>query len=204
MSAHLTRGDLDGLPRRRLQAGRGTSAEVSVVTGPDGPLVVKEVAPGAGAAVRRFARWSLAREAAAYERLRGVSAVPKLIGVLDEDAIVLEYRPGTLLSRALAGTLPEAFMGELEAAVEAMHAAGVVHLDLRHRSNVLAGEDGHPVLLDFASALTFDVCGHRGRVCRTLFAWVDRRAVEKWRVRLVQPSSASGSSAGSRGASRAM
>ena len=112
-------------------------------------------------------------------------ACPVCSGRIDDDAIALEYRPGELLSRSLRGTLPEGFLGELEDAVAAMHRRGVVHLDLRHRSNVLAGVDGHPVLLDFASALRFDPRSRFGRVAIAWLGRLDRRAIEKWRVRIV-------------------
>jgi serine/threonine protein kinase len=65
-----------------------------------------------------------------------------------------------------------------------MHRRGVVHLDLRHRSNILAGRDGRPILLDFASALRFDRSTWWGRVGVVLLGSVDRRALRKWRVRL--------------------
>ena len=66
-----------------------------------------------------------------------------------------------------------------------MHRRGVVHLDLRHRSNILAGEDGHPVLIDFASALRFDASKPWGRAACAALGTIDRRALDKWRVRLI-------------------
>ena len=87
-----------------------------------------------------------------------------------------------MLGRGLAGRLPAGFVDELRQSVAAMHARGVVHLDLRHRSNVLAGDDGHPVLLDFASALRLRP---RGRLARWLAA-LDRRALRKWETRLAR------------------
>jgi tRNA A-37 threonylcarbamoyl transferase component Bud32 len=104
---------------------------------------------------------------------------------LDGAALVIEYRPGVLLSRSLRGSLPPGFIDELERSVDEMHCRGVVHLDLRHRSNVLAGEDGHPVLIDFASAQCFDASTRRGRVLVSLLGRIDQGAVEKWRARIV-------------------
>jgi tRNA A-37 threonylcarbamoyl transferase component Bud32 len=136
--------------------------------------------------VRRWlGPWLLRREARAYRRLEGLEAVPRLLGQLDAAALVLEYRPGVLLSRSLAGRLPATFLAELQGAIAEMHRRGVVHLDLRHRSNILAGHDGRPVLLDFASALRFDQETWWGRACVVLLGWVDRRALRKWQVRLV-------------------
>ena len=42
--------------------------------------------------------------------------MPQLLGRVDSLALVFEYRPGRLLSRSLRGTLPDAFLPELEAA----------------------------------------------------------------------------------------
>ena len=147
--------------------------------------MVKDYAPRSGWVRRLLAPLLLRREALAYRRLEGMAAVPKLLGRVDGLALVFEYRPGELLSRSLRGTLPPEFLPELEAAVGEMHRRGVVHLDLRHRSNILAGEDGHPVLIDFASALRFDASKPWGRAACEALGAIDRRALEKWRARLV-------------------
>ena len=73
---------------------------------------------------------------------------------------------------------------DLEQVIGEIHRRGLVHLDLRHRSNVLAGHDGRPVVIDFASSLSFDVSTRPGRWALELFATIDRRALRKWRIRL--------------------
>lgn len=195
---------------RILNRGRWGNPDVLLVRTEGGLVVVKDFAPRRVWIRYGLGRWLLGREARAYLRLEGLPGVPRLLGRIDPDALVLEYRPGVLLSRSLAGKLPRPFLSELEAAVAAMHRRGVVHLDLRHRSNILAGEDGHPVVLDFASAILLDPASVLGRIGLVLLAWIDLRALRKWRIRLDQPpadgsgDTDSGSSAGSRGASRAM
>lgn len=184
----VPRDALAGRVRSVLHEGGTGNPDVLLVEGerPGAPpLVIKDYAPRSVWVRRLLAPALLRREARAYQRLEGMVAVPRLLGRVDDLALVFEYRPGQLLSRSLRGTLPEAFLGELEAAVGEMHRRGVVHLDLRHRSNILAGEDGHPVLIDFASALRFDPSKPWGRAACGLLSAVDRRALEKWRVRLV-------------------
>ncbi|MCR9097360.1 MAG: hypothetical protein NXI30_24340 [bacterium] len=207
----LTREALAMRPRSILNEGGSGNPDVLLVEGEradDPPVVVKDYAPRAEWVRRFLAPSLLRREARAYRRLEGVPAVPRLLGCVDELALVLEYRPGQLLSRSLRGMLPETFLPELESAIAEMHRRGVVHLDLRHRSNVLAGEDGHPVLIDFASALRFDVSKPWGRALCAALGRFDRRALEKWRVRLIpipeNGDQSVGSSAGSRGESRPM
>ena len=77
-------------------------------------------------------------------------------------------------------------------AVRELHALGVVHLDLRHRSNVRAGLDGAPVLIDFASAVSFRPGGLAARSLLPLLGLADRWAVRKWRRRLADYPAAPG------------
>jgi len=160
--------------------------------------VVKDFSPR-GLVMRRWiGPFLLRREARAFQALADHPAVPAFAGWIDDRAIALEYRPGVQMSRQLRGVVPPGFVSELEQAIERMHAAGVVHLDLRHRSNVLMDEEGRPVLIDFGSALRF---GPRSLGRRLLLPWlarIDRSALEKWRVR-VDPDQegAGGSSSGS-------
>jgi RIO-like serine/threonine protein kinase len=178
---------------------------VRLVATAQGPVVVKDFAPRARWLRATLGRWLVARELRAYRALAGHPSVPRLVGRMGPFAFAVEHRPGRRLSRARAGELPPDFVDRLEQAVRAMHARGVVHLDLRHRSNVLADASGAPVLIDFASA----VCLRPGRwpdrwLLRAL-ARLDEAALAKWRAKLAQPGGrgAAGSpSAGGRGASR--
>ena len=180
--------DRQSLPSRivdTLSRGGWANPDVFLARGRGGrDVVVKDFAPRGRVVRATLGRYLIDREARVYDVLEGLDAVPRLLGRLDRYALVIEYRPGVLLSRSLAGRLPKEFMAELERAIGAMHARGVVHLDLRHRSNILAGDDGHPVLLDFASALVFEPKGWASRILQPLFAWIDRGAVRKWRARI--------------------
>ena len=195
-----------------LNRGGWGNPDVLLVRVGEREVVVKDYRPRSGWVRATIGRLATTREIAVYRALRGSPAVPRLLGCIDELAFALDYRPGTPVSRKLATTVPRSFLDELTAAVDGIHARGVVHLDLRHRSNVLFGADGHPVLIDFATALRF-----RPRTLGrwTLFpvlCWFDRAALRKWRARLVaqdsDPSegasseSGGGASEGARGASR--
>lgn len=181
------RGELGAGVIAVLRRGSRTKADILLVRRRSREVVVKDFA-GRRFLVRRFlGPWLLDREERAYRALEGCTFMPRLIERLDSQAIVLEYRPGACLSRSLRGRLPADFLTVLREAVYTMHRRGVVHLDLRHRSNVLAGEDGEPVILDFATALLLP--GDRGPRCwlRGLFEVIDRRALRKWQ-RKIAPS----------------
>jgi predicted Ser/Thr protein kinase len=164
--------------------------------------VVKDFAPRGRWIRETWGRWNLNRELRAYRALAGHPAVPRLLGRIDALAIAIEYRAGKRLPVGLKGRDPSAFGAALDEAVRGMHARGVVHLDLRHRSNVLVDDATRPVLIDFASALCFTP---GGRLHRWLLPWlarVDLRAVAKWRQRIESGAQRAGSPAARRGASR--
>jgi predicted Ser/Thr protein kinase len=192
-----------------LQRGAGRKPDVRLVAWDGEPAVVKDFAGRAPWLRATLGRWLVARELRAYRALAGHPDVPRLLGRVGRHGFAVEHRPGRRLSRQRAAELPPDFLDRLERAVRGMHERGVVHLDLRHRSNVLVGHDGAPVLIDFASA----VCLRPGRwPDRVLLRWlarVDERALAKWRRKLAQPplgagGGPGGSSDGGRSASRPM
>jgi serine/threonine protein kinase len=158
--------------------------------------VVKDFSPRALWVRNLFGPWINRREIRAYRALDGHRSVPRLFGELDAQAFAVEYRPGHYVNRGQAKGLSPTFLDELEEDIEEMHRSGVIHLDLRHRTNILLGRDGHPVLLDFASALVSRPGSGWARCLQFLFGGVDRRALEKWQVRLT-PLSKSKDSSGS-------
>ncbi|WP_409484803.1 protein kinase domain-containing protein [Arsenicicoccus dermatophilus] len=108
------------------------------------------------------ARARLAREVATLERVRH----PRVAPVLDADPdgerpyVVTKYVPGPPLDDyveergPLRGDELVSFAGALVEALEAIHAAGVIHRDLKP-GNVLV-VDGDPVVIDFGIAHVAD------------------------------------------------
>jgi predicted Ser/Thr protein kinase len=152
-------------------------------------IVVKDFAPRGVCVRNTIGRWITAREVRALRALDGLPAVPRFLGSIDALAFAVEYRPGRRMSRKLAGRVPPEFLERLEQALRDMHRRGIAHLDLRHRSNVMAGEDGSPIVLDFGSALIFRPGSLLARWLLPLLARIDLAAVDKWRRRLSPSSS---------------
>lgn len=180
----LVRAELFQKVERVLSRGGWGNPDVFLVDVAGRKVVVKDFSPRSFWLRHTVGRWLIRRERAFYRRLAEHPCVPALFEVADDMALALEYRPGEQLSRSLRGVVPAPFLEELRQAVERMHAAGVVHLDLRHRSNVLAGEDGHPVLIDFASAIYAAPDSGLDRWFMPLLRRIDRSALRKWEVRL--------------------
>jgi len=163
-----------------LHPGSWNSPDVLLVESDGGRAVVKDFAPRAWLIRETFGRWLIRREARVYGALGGHPAVPRMLGRLDRHALVIEHRAGVRFTRRRPWTFTPGFVRQLRAAVDELHARGVVHLDLSHRSNVRAAPDGSPVLIDFDSAIRFRKGGLGERLLLPLLRRVDQRAVAKW------------------------
>ena len=93
----------------------------------------------------------------------------------------IHHRPLRLVPPA---EVPPVFIERLQEAMRRMHAHRVVHLDLANARNILVSADGHPMLLDFASSISFRRLPLLGRPLTTLFGHADRTALLKWKARL--------------------
>ena len=102
--------------------------------------------------VGRFLVW---REAKVLRRLRGLAGVPSLHGRVQGLALIMEALPGRPVEGLEhARPLPPAFFDRLRDLVEAFHARGVAHCDLKRAPNVLVGPEGEPYVVDWSAAIT--------------------------------------------------
>ncbi|MFO7870878.1 MAG: hypothetical protein R6V03_05545 [Kiritimatiellia bacterium] len=125
-----------------------------------------------------------------YRILKLLADVPDICRIAlphRNPGLFLEWIEGDRLDSFGPDSLPLAVMDELSETVRAMHSAGIAHLDLGHRGNIMVTSDRHPVLLDFQSAVSTRFLPPALK--RALHA-IDKLAVLKWKTRLA-PSSIS-------------
>lgn len=157
--------------------GQGYQGAVYRVETDDGPVIVKKVI-GRGLP-RILRRAMLRREHAIYQRLAGVNGVPACRGLLGGEELVLDYVPGPSLREPGQPVADRArFFDELLAIIQAVHAAGVAHGDLKRKDNILVGPGGHPVLIDFGTAVAMP--DGAGAWRRWLFQQVARIDLNAW------------------------
>jgi hypothetical protein len=197
---------------------RGTDASVRPASAPhrrssqadllrlrigDTPVVVKDYA-GKPWLYRRLGRIQIARECAAYERLAGVAGVPRYYGRIDAYAFAMEDVGGVRLSRWPVRADHPRLLAQLADAVERIHAAGVVHFDLRCAGNVVVRPGGEVCILDFASAIWMRPNSLERTLLLPLLQLIDRSAVVKvkWRLGLPLTPAEEGSLNGFRAVSR--
>jgi serine/threonine protein kinase len=146
----------------------------------DGRRFIVKSATGRGV-IRRLRERLLRHEHRAYERLDGVRGVPRCHGLAGGRLLVLDYVEGPNVRDAKLRDRP-AFYDRARVAIEAIHARGVAHVDLKRRDNILVAPGEEPVLLDFGLAVLREP-GFRplnrylfGLACRLDFnAWIKHK-----------------------------
>jgi hypothetical protein len=159
MSAHS--GERLGPYLLREQLGEGGMGVVYLASDPDGSLVAVKVLRQ-GVPAEAAARQRLGREVATMRRVQS----PFVAEVVDADVegnppyIVTRYVAGRTLEDVVAADGPltgpalASLARGLAAALVAVHAAGVVHRDLKPGNVMLV--DGQPVVIDFGIAQALD------------------------------------------------
>ena len=137
-----------------------------------------------------FLRWTLGfwlihKEWRIYSRLAGMRGIPQPVERIDRLAFVMEFIPGRPILRG--EPLLPSFFQELERVLGGIHERGVVHMDLRHKGNILVSEQGEPFLIDFNSSFAFKEKGLLRRYLFPLLRRVDDGGLLKLKKR-VSPS----------------
>jgi len=182
-----TRDDLARLPKNVLRQGNNCSPDVYACEWCGERIVVKDYAPKG-----RLARWVMgwpliAHEGRILQRLHGVRGVPRFRGRPDRFALAMSAMDGVPFHSRLGGKYARDngnFVSVLAGIVEAMHARGVVHLDLQHKGNILVTPQGQPRLVDFTSALRFAPSSRLGRFLASCLGCADRLALIKCKCSL--------------------
>jgi len=156
MSPHLqpfTRAQLLAAPCQILREGRWANARVVKATIDGVEWTVKDFGSRSWWVRNLFGRWLLRRELRALHKLAGIDGVPAQAFRVDAHAIAARFVPGVTLDRAPREQMNEAFFLALESLFRQVHERGLVHLDSRGSSNLLATPQGRPAVIDFQAAL---------------------------------------------------
>ncbi|PQV65348.1 serine/threonine protein kinase [Abditibacterium utsteinense] len=93
------------------------------------------------------------REVKALRHLDGTPGIPRFFGQIDRLAFAIEFIEGRPISGIHKGEMPPEVFGRMARVVEAMHARGVAHGDLKRRSNLLLTPENEVFIIDFAAAI---------------------------------------------------
>lgn len=130
--------------------------------------------------------WLIHKEWKIYSRLSGIEGIPKVLDRIDRFAFAMEFVPGKPIHRG--ESLPSSFFNQLERLLREVHSRGVIHLDLRHKGNILISDKGDPFLIDFNSSFYFKEKGLLRRLLFPIMRKVDYGGLLKLKHR-ISPSS---------------
>jgi predicted Ser/Thr protein kinase len=142
----------------------------------DGLKLVIKSAMGRGP-VRKARQATLEREYAAYQRLDGVEGVPACYGLLAKRYLVMEFIEGTAYRHATWQDRDQWF-AELLSIIQAFHARGVSHGDLKSKTNMIVGSDQKPYVIDFGTTFLFQEGFHP--LNNRLFEYSKRLDINAW------------------------
>ena len=169
-SACLSKGNIFGKPALYQVNGAGHS------------YIVKDVQEKPFFFRWTLGLWLIQKEWKIYSRLAGIKGIPRAAERIDRFAFAMELIPGKPLGRGEA--LPSCFWPALEKVLHDVHARGVVHLDLRHKGNILISPEGEPFLIDFNSSFSFSEGGFLRRFLFPILRWVDYGGLLKMKERV--------------------
>lgn len=181
MTPRLSRAEIEKRTVRVLRPKTWVAPEVRLLDLDGKPAVLKDFAP-LPLATRLTVGLQLVRwETRILKGLLGLDGVPQLLATVDRFAFVISYFEARMLYKVPVKELPPRIFDRVLDLVDAMHARGVVHLDLRQRKNTLLTADNRPALIDFASAMHFSKDGRVFRFMKN----VDRSAILKLKNRVL-------------------
>jgi predicted Ser/Thr protein kinase len=158
------------------ELGSGYQASVHLYRTSAGDVVVKQ--PHRGGTLSALWRSLLRREHLVYERLHGIAGIPRSFGLVG-DGLALEYVAGPSLRENEARLVDrDAFFAKLLTTIEAMHAAGVAHGDLKRKNNLIVGSGEQPYVIDFGIAVRRSA--RNGLFNRCVFAPLTQMDLNAW------------------------
>ena len=138
---------------RPIHVGRGFQSSVYLIDWNGEEVAVKDFAQSPKWFRRFVAPLLVAREVKALKRLNGTKGIPRLIGKIDRFAFALQFIEGTPVAVFKQGELSPDVFPRVTEVVDAMHARGVAHGDLKRRTNLIVAPDGSVWLVDFAASV---------------------------------------------------
>lgn len=142
----------------------------------DGLKFVIKSAMGRGA-IRKARQATLEREYLAYRRLQGVEGVPACYGMLAKKYLMMDFVDGVPFREA-SWQDRDHWFADLLKIIQSFHARGVSHGDLKSKSNLIAGRDGKPYVIDFGTTFVHKDGFHP--INNYLFEYSKRLDINAW------------------------
>ncbi len=151
--AALSRANLSQFTTRTIHDGRGFQSSVFLVEMNGQRAAVKDYSRAPQKFRRFVAPLLISREVKALRALGSTPGVPHLFKKIDRLAFAMEFIEGTPVADFEEGALDPQVFPRVQNVIDAIHAKGVSHCDLKRRSNLIVTTDNEIYLVDFAAAV---------------------------------------------------
>jgi len=151
--AELSRQNLPQYITRTIHSGRGFQSSVFLVEMNGQRAALKDYSKAPPQFRRFVAPILISREVKALRALQSTPGVPHLYKKIDRLAFAMEFIEGTPVADFKEGALDPQVFPRVQKVIDAIHARGVSHCDLKRRSNLIVTPDQEIYLVDFAAAV---------------------------------------------------
>lgn len=178
--SQLRRGNLKQQTIGVIHRGKGLQSSVYLVEINGQRAAIKDFADTPPKFRRFVAPFLVGREIKALKYLDGTPGVPRFYGRVDRYAFAMEFIEGKPIADFEPGEVSPQVLQNVQQSIDAIHARGVSHGDLKRRSNLLVTPNEQVYLIDFAAA----VVGNRKlnfllNVLQKRMAEIDDKSISK-------------------------
>jgi predicted Ser/Thr protein kinase len=130
---------------------RGYQGEVYLYKDDANSLIIKT--PREGFFEELIGKAMLRREYRIYCKLTGMKGVPRCYGFIKGKYLILEYINGITVRKATIANRRVFFEGLLNL-IKELHGAGIAHMDLKKKDNLIVVDGTTPYIIDFGAAIS--------------------------------------------------
>ncbi len=115
------------------------------------------------------------------QKLAGIAGIPEFVGLEDYNCLLVSYIDGDIIKKSCQNLAPDYF-DNLSGIIKKIHARGIIHLDLGHKSNVMVKKNGDPAVIDFNTSIYLPSNSFFSPILR-LLSKIDTTSILRLKVR---------------------
>ncbi|MEA1922318.1 MAG: hypothetical protein U9N63_06645 [Pseudomonadota bacterium] len=137
---------------KKISAEKALKPDILIVENKEQFLVAKDFRGKAWMAQYLWGPLNIGYEKFLLNKLAGVAKIPQVIGLEDYNCLLISRIEGDEIKKC-SHLLAQDFFDQLLKIADDLHARGVLHLDLGHKSNIMVDQNGNPAIIDFNASL---------------------------------------------------
>lgn len=137
---------------KNIMAEKALKPDIFIIESDQHYLVAKDFRNKGWIARNLWGPLNLMYEKFIMSKLKEVARIPQVIGLEDYNCLLISHIDGEEVKKS-SHLLADDFFEQLLLISDNLHARGVLHLDLGHKSNIMVDQNGMPAIIDFNNSL---------------------------------------------------